>query len=210
MSASAAGAGDLAGDGGGSTGGVDVVPATPDRWEDLEGLFGPRGACAGCWCQYWRVQAGEFEAGKGEANREALRRQVRGGETPGLLAYLGGEGAGWCAVGPRERYPRLARSRILRPVDAEPVWSVVCLFVARSHRRKGVSVALLRGATEWAAARGARVVEGYPVEPREGRMPDAFAWTGTAAAFRKAGFREVARRSETRPIMRWMKEEPAG
>ena len=51
---------------------------------------------------------------------------------------------------------------------------------------------------------GARIVEGYPVEPRRGSMPDAFAWTGTASAFRRAGFVEVLRRSATRPIMRFV------
>lgn len=125
------------------------------------------------------------------------------GAVPGVLAYLDGEAVGWCAVAPRDDYPRLARSRILRPVDDRPVWSVPCLFVGRPHRRKGISVSLLRGAVDWAAGRRANVVEGYPVVPKPGGMPDAFAWTGTASAFVRAGFREVARRSESRPIMRW-------
>jgi GNAT superfamily N-acetyltransferase len=90
----------------------------------------------------------------------------------------------------------------MRAVDDRPVWSVVCLFVAKGHRRRGISVALLRGAAEFAASRGARVVEGYPVEPRSSAMPDVFAWTGTASAFRAAGFSEVARGVPGRPIMR--------
>ena len=125
------------------------------------------------------------------------------GEVPGILAYAEGEPIGWCSVSPRERFPGLARSRILKPVDERPVWSIVCLFIARPYRRRGVSVALLRAATKRAASQGAQAVEGYPVEPRKGRMADAFAWTGIASAYERAGFREVARRSETRPIMRW-------
>ena len=74
--------------------------------------------------------------------------------------------------------------------------------MARGWRGKGVSVELLKAAKKYAKARGARIVEGYPVEPRTSKMPDAFAWTGTAAAFRQAGFREVLRRSPSRPIMR--------
>lgn len=181
---------------------VRCVPATPERWEDLEALFGPRGACAGCWCMYWRRSARAYEAGKGDENREALRALVGSGEPPGLLAYREDRAVGWCSVGPRAAYPRLENSRILKPVDERPVWSVVCLFVERPQRRRGVSVALLRGAADYAAARGADWLEGYPVEPADGRAPDAFVWTGLAAAYRRAGFEEVARRSPTRPIMR--------
>jgi len=90
----------------------------------------------------------------------------------------------------------------LARVDSKAVWSVTCLFVARPFRRAGVSVQLLRAAAGHARSRGAAIVEGYPVEPRTDAMPDAFAWTGLVSAFRKAGFREVARRSATRPIMR--------
>jgi GNAT superfamily N-acetyltransferase len=109
---------------------------------------------------------------------------------------------GWCAVAPRAAYGGLARSRVLKPVDEEPVWSVTCFYVARDHRRRGITVGLLGAAAELAAKRGAKLIEGYPVEPKGGESPDAWVYTGLAGAFRKAGFREVARRSPTRPIMR--------
>ncbi len=177
-------------------------PLTPDRWPDLERLFGPRGGCAGCWCMWFRLTRAEFERMKGSANRDALRALVERGPPPGILAYADGEPVGWCALAPRSSYSLLSRSRILAPVDDEPVWSVVCFFVARAHRRRGVTVELLRAATRHARERGARVVEGYPVEPKAGRTADTFAYHGVASAFRDAGFTEVARRSETRPIMR--------
>jgi GNAT superfamily N-acetyltransferase len=177
-------------------------PATSERWSDVERLFGERGACGGCWCMVWRLTRAEFERQKGEGNRRAFKRIVDAGAVPGVIAYAGREPIGWCAVAPRETYGALERSRVLAPVDAARVWSVSCLFVARPHRGRGVSVALLEGAVAHARARGARLVEGYPVEPRKGKMPDAFAWTGIPSAFARAGFREVARRSETRPIMR--------
>jgi GNAT superfamily N-acetyltransferase len=178
------------------------APLTPERWPDVVKLFGPRGACAGCWCMAWRRTHAEWERGKGRGNRAAFQRVVRKGPPPGILAYADGEPAAWCAVAPREAYVQLQRSRVLKPIDAEPVWSVSCLFVARSWRRRGVSVALLRAAGEFAAGCGARIVEGYPVEPYSAKMPDAFAWTGTVAAFVAAGFEEVARGSPKRPIMR--------
>lgn len=141
-------------------------------------------------------------AGSGDGNRRAFRKIVRSGEVPGILAYAGTDPIGWCALAPRESYPALGRSRILKPVDDEPVWSVTCFFVAREYRRKGVTSGLLNAAAAYAKKKGARLLEGYPVEPRQGKMADAFVWTGLAPAFRKAGFDEVARRSATRPIMR--------
>ncbi len=152
---------------------------------------------------HWRLTRADYERRKGAKNRAAMRSLVVGGtKPPGVLAYLGEEPVGWCAVAPRQEYVRLERARVLRRVDTEPVWSIVCLFVAAPHRRRGVSVALLDGAARFAGAHGATVVEGYPVEPKRGDMPAVFAWTGTAAAFRAAGFREVARGSPGRPIMR--------
>jgi GNAT superfamily N-acetyltransferase len=91
---------------------------------------------------------------------------------------------------------------VLAPVDERPVWSISCLFIAKPFRRQGVSVALIGAATKFARSRGARVVEAYPVVPYSDAMPAAFAWTGTVSAYERAGFREVARRSAARPIMR--------
>jgi GNAT superfamily N-acetyltransferase len=153
--------------------------------------------------------AGRVPKAQGPTKQSGLQADSRGSELPGVLAYAGGQPVGWCAVAPREQYPLLERSRTLARVDSKAVWSVTCLFVARPFRRAGVSVQLLRAAAVHARSRGAAIVEGYPVEPRTDAMPDAFAWTGLVSAFRKAGFREVARRSATRPIMRLELEDDA-
>jgi len=182
---------------------LEVRPLTPGRWKDVERLFGERGACGGCWCMWWRQSQKEFEKKKGAGNKKAFRKIVRQGRVPGLLAYVGGGPIAWCAVAPREEYTRLEGSRVLKPVDEQPVWSVPCFFVARPFRRKGITAKLLRAAAQHAGKHGAKIVEGYPVEPKGGKMPDAFAWTGFPSAFRKAGFVEVARRSPTRPILRF-------
>jgi GNAT superfamily N-acetyltransferase len=151
---------------------------------------------------WWRRTASAWRAGKGEGNRRALHRLVASGAPPGVIAYDGPDPVGWCAVAPREEFVRLAAARTLRPIDDTLVWSVTCFFVARTHRRRGVTVALLNGAAAFAARNGAKMLEGYPVEPRKGSLPDAFAWTGLPGAFQKAGFGEVARPSPSRPIMR--------
>ena len=151
---------------------------------------------------WWRLPRAQFNAQKGEKNRRALKKIVQAGEVPGLLAYVDGRPIGWCAVGPREGYTALERSRILKPVDDEPVWSVVCFFVAKEFRRQGVTVGLLTAAAEHARKMGATVLEGYPNDLSKGDLPDPFVYTGLAGAFRRAGFVEVARRSAKRPIMR--------
>jgi GNAT superfamily N-acetyltransferase len=152
---------------------------------------------------WWRLPRSEFDRQKGEGNREAFRSVVFGGEPPGLLAYIDGQPVGWCALAPREQYGALERSRILKRVDERPVWSVTCFFVAKEHRRKGVTSRLLHAAVECAAEQGAQIVEGYPVEPKSADAPPVFIFTGIASSFREAGFSEAARRSETRPIMRY-------
>ena len=139
---------------------------TPSRWRDLEMLFGERGACGGCWCMWWRMKRAEFKQGKGEKNRKGLKKIVACGEVPGIIAYYGGGPVGWCALAPREKYPVLENSRILAPIDGEPVWSVVCFFVARPYRGRGarplardarrVSGARVHAARQPAAACGAR------------------------------------------------------
>jgi GNAT superfamily N-acetyltransferase len=130
-----------------------------------------------------------------------MRHLVKSGSIPGLLAYADGQPVGWCAIGPREIYPRFNTSHVLKPVDEQPVWSVTCFFVARAYRRRGITAQLLEAAAKFAREHGVRILEGYPFEPKRDQ-PDAFVYTGLASAFRKAGFKEVARHSPARPIFR--------
>jgi len=183
--------------------GLKFHPLTPKRWKDFEKLFGERGACGGCWCMLWRLSRSVFEQQKGEKNKKAMKRIVDSGEVPGILAYSEGQPVGWCALAPRERYPALERSRILKRIDDEPVWSVICFFIAKPHRQKGVSIELLKAAVEYAKKHGAKIIEGYPIQPKKDKMPEVFAYPGLASAYRKARFSEMLRRSETRPIMRY-------
>ena len=177
-------------------------PLDAEHLADWERLFGPKGACAGCWCMWWRVSAGDFEAKKGASLRRAARKLVRSGAPTGLLAYAAGKPVAWCAVAPRADYPRLGRSRILKPVDDREVWSVTCFFVAKAWRGRGLTVKLLREAARHVRAAGGRWLEGYPHDVPPGELPGAFVHTGLLASFERAGFREVARRSPKRPVMR--------
>jgi GNAT superfamily N-acetyltransferase len=182
---------------------ITIEPVTAERWLDLESLFGERGACAGCWCMWWRLRRKEWNEMKGDGNKKALRKIVKSNSLPGLIAYVNGVPAGWCAVRPRDEFPVLNNSRILKPVDDEPVWSIVCLFVLAAYRKQGLSVKLIEAAVKHVKKQGGKIVEGYPTETAK-LQPAAFVYTGLASAFVSAGFEEVARRSKSRPIMRYI------
>ena len=182
---------------------ISVKPIHQVLWTDLEELFGPNGACGGCWCMYWKLRGKAFDAAKGPGARRMHKSIVDAGTETGLLAYLNGEVAGWVAVEPRTAYDKLAHSRVLTPVDHQPVWSVTCFYIAKKYRNRGVSVRLLEAAVAHVKRRGGRIVEGYPVDTKVS-MPDPFVYTGTASAFIQAGFTEVARNSPTRPIFRFV------
>ncbi|MCL5985149.1 MAG: GNAT family N-acetyltransferase [Actinobacteria bacterium] len=178
-------------------------PVTPKEWGDLERLFGPRGACGGCWCMWWRLTRAEFEKKKGELNRDALKKLVDSGTAPGILAYLDDQPVGWCSVGPRETYPALERSKKLKRIDYDPAWSIVCFFVAKKFRRQGITSELIKAAVDYARENGAKIVEAYPTDPPNEKYPDIFAYTGFLSTFLNAGFTEVDRRSKSRSIVRF-------
>ena len=152
---------------------------------------------------WWRLKRFEFAKRTGRKNKIAMKRIVESGEVPGLLAYADGNPVGWCSVAPRERFPVLDRSRTLKRVDDQPVWSVVCFFVAKPFRSKGLMSSLLRAAVGYARDHGARIIEGYPVEPKGRRLASFEGFTGVVSAFKRLGFVEVLRRSPGRPIMRY-------
>ncbi len=182
---------------------LSIQPLTPDRWPDFIRLFG-NGVGGGCWCMYWRAPTRkQYLERKGEANKRSMRRLVQTGHVPGLLAYWGDEPIGWCAVAPREAYPGLERSPSRKAIDREPVWSITCVYVARSHRRHGFSIRLIEAAVDYVRSKGGRIVEGYPVPQKAGTTSTNYAFTGFVSAFQAAGFVEVRRRFETRPILRY-------
>lgn len=182
---------------------LEFHPLVPERWNDFESLFGPSGAYGGCWCTWWRQTRAEFDRNKGDGNRRAMRAIVESGEVPGLLAYLDGVPAGWVSVAPRDRYSSLERSPVLKRLDEEPVWSIVCLYVGRTHRGKGLAEALVEAACGWARENGARIVEAYPTVPRgEGPLPPVSSYMGVPSLYEKGGFEIRARPSPARAIVR--------
>lgn len=181
---------------------IKYLPVTPDRWEDLEKLFGPNGACGGCWCTWWRLSRKEFSAFSYEEKKNVLRTLVQSGKVPGLIALVEGLPAGWVSVGPREDFPSLERSRVLKRVDGQPAWCINCFFIDRHYRHIGLMSGLIQAAVTFAREQGASIIEAYPVEPHEGSDSGSL-YYGVVSTFQAAGFVEAARRSEHHPVMRF-------
>lgn len=175
---------------------------TNENWNDFENLLGSKGACGGCWCMYWRLSHKEFELNKGDKNKALMRSLVDNQKQIGLIQYFDSKPIGWCSFASREDFPRLANSRILKPIDEKKVWAIVCFFVDKNFRKKGYSVELLKSVIHYLKSKNEKIVEGYPVDS-EKKSPDVFMYTGLLKSFLKAGFVEVGRNSPTRPIMRY-------
>jgi len=152
---------------------------------------------------FWKLRGKAFEESKGYTARQMHKSIIDSGIVTGLLAYMDGEVVGWVAVEPRSAYEKLAHSRALKSVDDKEVWSVTCFYVAKKYRKQGITVGLLKGAVDHVRRQGGKIVEGYPVDAQKD-MPAPFIYTGTASAFQKAGFKEVARNTPTRSIFRFV------
>ena len=186
---------------------ISVVPANEAGWEDLQTIFGTRGASAGCFCQRYKLAPGEaFRKFPAAERARRLREQARCAATSGLVAYVDGEPAGWCAVEPRPAYTGLVRvfrvpweGRSEDKADAS-VWAVTCLLTRKGFRRQGVSRALAAAAVDHARSRGARALEAYPMTTTDALLEELH--PGLYDVLAAAGFTEVSRPSVRRAVMR--------
>src|SRR5205085_11665877 len=173
-----------------------VEELTPELWPEFEKLFGANGACAGCWCMWWRVRKGErFMQIHGAEAKRRQKALVLAGKSHGLIAFAGDEPVGWCAYGQRTEFSALGRSRTLACDDAERVWALPCFFIKSGWRGRGVARTLLRAAIDSLRRQGARVIEAYPVRPP---ASNATAFTGTVPWFESEGFRVLTNRPRGR------------
>jgi GNAT superfamily N-acetyltransferase len=184
---------------------LTVEPLTSARWPDLVDLFGKTGADGGCWCMFYRLGAAGFGEWSATANRAALEAIADRDPAPGLLAYADGLAVGWCGLGPREEFIRLERSRHLGRVDDMPVWSLVCFFIRRGARSRGVARHLLAAAVEYARDHGAPALEAYPLDVADGPVNAKAAYPGSVAMFEAAGFQRVRLSDSKRGgVRRWI------
>ena len=175
-----------------------VRPLTMELWPALEDLFGPLGACNGCWCMYWRIGAA-YRKRPRKKNKAEFRQVVKKGPPPGLLAFDGRLAVGWCQLTPRDALQQMERNWRLRRVDDVPVWSISCLYVRKGYRRRGIARELIEAAVRVAKQACAPALEAYPVDRN---LSPSSSSTGFVTTYEKAGFRTVARHFPPRPIMR--------
>lgn len=173
-------------------------PLIPERFPDMVEVFGERGVARNCFCMYWRTPKGGFEDNRD--NRDRFADVARDERPPGLIGYVEDSPVGWVQVGPRDEFPAIDRSRLLRPVDDVETWSINCFVVRAGHRKRGVGAGLLAGAIQFATDQGAAVIEAYPVDGQRSSSVDYF--TGTLSMFDEHGFVELIRRNDSRPIVR--------
>jgi GNAT superfamily N-acetyltransferase len=186
-----------------------VVPLTPELWPVLVSLFGTQGACMGGWCMYWRMPHKDWQAARGDRAKRLFKRRVMDESPPGVLALADDSAVGWMQIGPRLDTPQWNGARRvsapLASADAEDenVWAATCFFVRPGHRGKGIAAHLLSGGIKFAQKSGARIIEACPMET-EGRASASGLYVGHVNLFKRAGFKEVARRKDNRPLMRFV------
>jgi GNAT superfamily N-acetyltransferase len=167
---------------------VQVLPAVGryDDFFEVVGVKKPGGS--GCWCMAYRDSRVP-----NEERARYMRDECAQEPGPGVLAYVDDDVAGWSSVAPRSSYRRLMRSRTIPFVDDRDAWSVVCFVVRPRFRGRGLMHDLLAGAVAHAAASGAQVVEGYPVDVGEDDGVDVISgYVGTRRLFEAAGFTQAA------------------
>lgn len=168
----------------------ETHPVTPDRFDDLAAVINPNRRATHCWCLSHRIGAKQIEELGGGSREQAMRSLCARDVPPGVVTYRDGTPVGWCNIGARSDIPRLVQSKLIRPVDDVPVWSIVCTVVRSGHRKQGVTQQLIEGAVQWARAQGAPAVEAHPVDP-DGRMDLTMAFVGARAMYERAGFEVI-------------------
>ena len=186
---------------------VRIEPLTPDLWPAFEALFGPTGACYGCWCTGFRLRPKIRQEFKNDDKRDVMRRRVEAGPPPGLLALRGDVAIGWMQIGPRADVPEWNNpGRSSSPLedgaaDDPGVWAVSCFFFASKERGKGLSHHMLTAGMEHARLSGARFLEASPMD-RAKQSKSIGLFVGSTRVFERAGFQTMITRKEGRPLMR--------
>lgn len=186
---------------------LQIHPLTADRTADFTALFGPQGACYGCWCTYFRLPPKQRQALDGDGKRGHMLARIAAGPPPGLLAYGGDLPVGWMQIGPRADVPqwnnpnRSSTPLPDAPADDPGVWAISCFFFRPKVRGQGLSTAMLAGGIAYARANGARLIEASPMD-RARQSKSVGLFVGSTSTFLRAGFAQVACRKEGRPLVR--------
>ena len=177
-------------------------PLTSSNWRSFVSLMGEKGGCGNCWCMYFRLPYKIFQQNKPGGNKRMMKQLVDKGMPQGLIASVNNEPVGWIAMAPREDYMKLGNSRVFKPIDDKPVWSITCFFIKKEFRHQGLSQQLIGGAVEFAKKRKIKILEAYPAIPYSDKVPHPFLWVGVLSSFIKNGFTIVRQHSKSRAMVR--------
>lgn len=186
---------------------ITFAPLTPDRLAAFEALFGPQGACYGCWCTAFRLRPADRQALSGDQKRAIMADRITRGPPPGLLAFRGELPVGWMQIGPRADVPEWNNPRRATtplpdgPADDQSVWAISCFFFASRERGRGLSHGFVQEGIRHARRHGARLLEASPMDQAK-QSKSIGLFVGSTAVFTRAGFTEVARQKTGRPLMR--------
>lgn len=177
-------------------------PLTSSNWTKFEELMGEKGGCGNCWCMYFRLPYKVFQNNKPEGNKKIMKKLVNSGMPQGLIASIHNQPVGWIAMAPRQDYLKLESSRIFKPIDDQPVWSITCFFIKKEFRHQGLSEKLIKGAIDFAKKKKIKILEAYPAIPYAENVPHPFLWVGVLSSFLKNGFEIVRQQSKSRAMVR--------
>ena len=168
-------------------------PVTARTVGDFEALFGAKGGPNWCWCMAWRATSAELKDAKSPARKTQMLGRIADGVPVGLVGYDQGRPVAWVSVAPKDTFQKgLGGTQ-----ETAKVWSLTCMFMARDHRKQGLSALLIEAAANYAKKHKATILEAYPVDPDS----PSYRHMGFVPAFERAGFEETGREGKRRHVM---------
>lgn len=168
-------------------------PVTAGTVGDFEALFGAKGGPNWCWCMAFRATSTELKDAKSPARKQQMLDRIHGGVPVGLVGYDRGTPVAWVSVAPKQTFQK----GLGGAEDSDKIWSLTCMFIARSHRKRGLSGQLIEAAARHAKKHGASLLEAYPVDPDS----PSYRHMGFVPAFKRAGFEAQGREGTRRHVM---------
>ena len=141
---------------------------------------------------YLRYSNKEYQNMNGSKRKQELyNTEIKEKFSLGLHAYLDSKPIGWVAIGPKEDFKKLVKSRTIKTIDDQPVWSIICFYIHKIYRNEGITKLLLEATVEYASGKKCVMLESYPIIALN-RIQDEFVYCGTENLFSEVGFVKVS------------------
>ena len=179
-----------------------VEPLTPQTWDAYARLMERHnGVFGGCWCTYFQTLRARRPTTPTTTARSSSGSWTEG-RAHAALVVDGDEAVAWAQYGSPAELPNIYhRKEYEEAGDAAPDYRITCIFVDKTHRRRGVTELALRGALDLIGQAGGGVVEGYPHDTTDGRKVSVL-YDGTRALYERVGFDYVRPKGLRNCVMR--------